>query len=310
MNIQFRHIRAFVMVATEKSFARAASRLNVSQPALSQTIIQLEEDIGFPLFARTTRRVELTEQGHRLFEKARRIQQSMDDFTGDARAIQLLLKNELRVGFLIGTAVEYIPTIIREFERRQPNARLILSEFDFTDPTAGLGDHKVDCGIIRPPVEIDDIHVVELAHEPCVACLPSGHRLAAQSTVTLADILDEPIIGAPGGGIWRDYWLATGYRGGRAPNVVLEVATVESELQAVATGKGISISADSTAKFYSRPGVEFRVIADMAPCVIGIGYRDTSNRLLAEFIDIVRGISSLFDQRPGMAAEAPGRLRG
>ncbi|MFK8252653.1 LysR family transcriptional regulator [Ancylobacter terrae] len=295
MNIQFRHIRAFVTVALEKSFARAAARLNVSQPALSQTIIQLEEDVGFPLFARTTRRVELTEEGQLLFDKARHIQRALEDFAGEAHSIQLSLKNELRVGFLIGTAVEYIPAIVREFERLRPNARLALSEFDFTDPTAGLRDHKVDCGIIRPPVELDDIQVVELAREPCVACLPVGHTLTTRKSVMLADILAEPIIGAPGDSVWRDYWLAMEHRGGRMPRVVLEAATVESELQAVATGKGISISAHSTAKFYSRPGVEFRIIEDMPACRIGIGYRDTSNRLLADFISIVRSASSLFE---------------
>ncbi|MCJ8142322.1 LysR family transcriptional regulator [Ancylobacter sp. A5.8] len=294
MNIQFRHIRAFVTVAIEKSFARAAARLNVSQPALSQTIIQLEQDVGFPLFARTTRRVELTEEGQRLFDKARRIQRAVEDFAGEAHSLQLSLKNELRVGFLIGTAVEYIPTIVREFERLHPNAHLALSEFDFSDPTAGLRDHKVDCGIIRPPIAIDDIHVVELAREPCVVCLPVGHPLAARTSVVLADILDEPIISAPGDSVWRDYWLAMEHRGGRMPKVVLEAATVESELQAVATGKGISISAESTAKFYSRPGVEFRIIDDMPACRIGIGYRDTSHRLLADFIAIVRSVPSPF----------------
>lgn len=293
MNIQFRHIRAFVAVAKEKSFARAAARLNVSQPALSQTIIQFEENIGFAVFERTTRSISLTKPGELLLEKALTLSRHIDGFHTEIHALQQSVHNELRVGYLIGTAVEFIPAIVREFKRRHPDATLHMTEFDFTDSSAGLASGKVDCGIIRPPIDIGDIKIVELAREQCVACLPTGHRLSGQDTVVLDDILDEPFVAAPTHGTWRDYWLANDYRVGRPANVVFEAATVESELQAVATEKGISITADSTAKFYARPGVIFKPITDMAPCVIAIGYRDSANRLVRDFISVVRDISDI-----------------
>lgn len=291
MNIQIRHIRAFIAVADEKSFARAAERLNVSQPALSQTIIQFEETLGFPVFERTTRSVTLTQSGERLLARARTLNKDIDVFQGEARALQLALKNRLRVGYMIGTAVQFIPAIIREFERIRPGASLDLQEFDFSDPTAGLRDGKVDCGIIRPPVDLDDIEIVAIAREKCVVCLPTGHRLAQQETVELDDILDEPIVAAPVPGVWRDYWLANDYRVDRPAKVVFEAATVESELQAVASGRGISITADSTAQYYARPGVVFRPIVDMRECVIAIGYRGQPNRLVADFISVVNRVS-------------------
>jgi len=291
MNIQVRHIHSFIAVANEKSFARAASKLNVSQPALSQTIIQLEETLGFPVFERTTRSVSLTPAGEKLLIGARTLNRSLEAFYGEARSLQLALKNELRVGYMIGTAVQFIPAIIREFERIRPGATLHLQEFDFSDPSAGLRDGKVDCGIIRPPIDLDDIDIVEIAREKCVVCLPTGHRLSRQDTVVLDDIFDEPIISAPVPGIWRDYWLANDYRVDRPAKVVFEAATVESELQAVASGRGISITADSTAQYYARPGVDFRPIADMRECVIAIGYRGTPNRLVADFISVVNRVS-------------------
>lgn len=291
MNIQIRHIRSFIAVAEEKSFARAAERLNVSQPALSQTIIQFEETLGFVLFERTTRSVVLTKPGEALLSKAQKANRAMDDLQAGARTIQLSLKNELRVGFMIGTAVELIPEIVREFERRRPGAQLRLTEFDFTDPSAGLRDHKVDCAIIRPPVGLDDIELLEITREKCVVCVPSGHELARRAEVVLADVLDEPIVAAPLPGIWRDYWLAHHHRDGRPAKVVFEAATVESELQAVAMGKGISITAESTAKYYARPGVVFRPITDMEECSIAIGYYDTSNRLLADLVSVITEIS-------------------
>jgi DNA-binding transcriptional LysR family regulator len=291
MNIQVRHIHSFIAVANEKSFARAAEKLNVSQPALSQTIIQLEQTLGFPVFERTTRSVSLTPSGEKLLARARALSQSLEALYGEARSLQLALKNELRVGYMIGTAVQFIPAIVRAFERIRPGASLHLQEFDFSDPTAGLRDGKVDCGIIRPPIDLDGIDIVEIAREKCVACLPTGHRLSQQETVVLDDILDEPIIAAPVPGIWRDYWLANDYRVDRPAKVVFEAATVESELQAVASGRGISITADSTAQYYARPGVVFRPIVDMRECVIAIGYRGTPNKLVADFISVVNSVS-------------------
>jgi DNA-binding transcriptional LysR family regulator len=292
INVHLRHIHAFITVAQTKSFARAAEFLHVSQPALSQTIIQLEDSIGFPVFERTTRTVNLTSSGEKLLAKAHAIKKSEDVFREEVHRIQIALQSELHVGFMIGTAVEFIPAIVREFERVRPDAVLKLREYDFTDPSAGLKNGEVDCGIVRPPLELDDIEITEIAREKCVVCLPTGHRLRAKKSVTLDDILDEPIIAAPIPGVWRDYWLATEYRNNRPANVVLEVATVESELQAVAMGRGISITADSTARFYARPGVVFRDISDMRECTIAIGSRATSNALVADFISVVMRVSA------------------
>jgi DNA-binding transcriptional LysR family regulator len=288
MNIQFRYVRSFIAVASEASFARAAKRLHVSQPALSQTIIQCEQDIGVPLFERTTRSVVLTPAGQQVLEQALKLGKAMDLFHGELHAIRSALKATLRVGFMIGTAVQFLPEIAREFEKLRPDAQLLLEEFNFSDPSAGLGDGKVDCGLIRPPIGMDDIEVVEIAREKCVACLPSEHRLTLAKSVTLADILDEPIIAAPSRGIWREYWLASEHRHGRPAKVSFEAATVESELQAVASGKGISITSESTGNYYARPGVVFKPIEDMPECVIAIGYRPNSNSLIADFIQVAR----------------------
>ena len=291
MNIQLRHIRSFIAVAQEKNFARAAKQLSVSQPALSQTIIQLEQSVGFPMFVRTTRSVTLTAAGEKVLAKALTLKSSIDVFHDEVRAIQVALKSELHVGFMIGTAVEFIPAIVREFEKVRPEASLRMKEFDFSDPSAGLRDGQVSCGIIRPPVDVDDIEVVEIAREKCVVCLPSGHRLSANQTVTLDDILDEPIVAATTLGVWRDYWLANEYRRNRPAKVSCEASTVESELQAVASGRGISITAESTAKYYSRPGVVFKTIVDMRECVMAVGYRRTQNRLISDFIGVVKRVS-------------------
>jgi DNA-binding transcriptional LysR family regulator len=296
INVQLRHIHAFISVAQERSFARAAELMHVSQPALSQTIIQLEDNIGFPVFERTTRNVNLTISGEKLLAKALAMKKTEDQFQEEAWRIQVAMQSELRVGFMIGTAVEYIPEIVREFERVRPDAILHLKEYDFTDPSAGLRTGEVDCAIFRPPLDLDDIEISEIAREKCVVCLPTGHPLASNRSVLLEDILDEPIIAAPLPGIWRDYWLANDYRNNRPAKIVLEVATVESELQAVAMGRGISITAESTARFYARPGVVFRDISNMRECTIAIGSRAAPSKLVADFIAVVKRVSAQHHQ--------------
>lgn len=297
MNVQIRHVRSFIAVAQEKSFARAAKRLNVSQPALSQTIIQIEQTVGFPLFERTTRSVTLTPAGEKVLAKALAFNEAIELFQEGMRSLQSSLKSELQVGFMIGTAVEFLPAIVREFEKARPDVSLCLKEFDFSDPSAGLRDKKVHCGIIRPPIDVDDIEIVEIARENCVACFPTGHRLGERSAVTLSEILDEPIVAAPTPGIWRDYWLANDYRHNGPAKVSFEASTVESELQAVASGKGISITAESTAKYYSRPGVAFKTIADMPPCVMAVGYQRVPNGLIAEFVSIAKRVSAAYSSQ-------------
>lgn len=289
MNIQLRHIRCLLAVAAERSFARAAEKLAVSQPALSQTISQLEETLGFEIFQRTTRSVTLTKDGEALCDYAQRLNRSLDVFYKDVKSLQLSVHNSLRVGYLIGTAVEFMPRIMQEFERRRPNATLEFIEYDFNNPDAGLSTARVDCGIFRPPVDTPDLNIIEIAREKCVACMHEGHPLSLQDTVEVEQLLDEPFIAAPGGGIWRDYWLAGQYRQrGREARVVFEAATVDSELQAVAMRKGISITAESTARFYSRPGVVFRTISNMDDCVIAIGYKQQANPLIRELVEIAR----------------------
>lgn len=302
INIRFRHIRSFRAVAQEKSFARAASILGVSQPALSQTISQFEEVIGFRVFTRTTRHVDLTVSGRNLLEKAADLGKAMDDFHVDVIELRKSVTNTIRLGYLIGTGVELLPDLIREFERQRPSASIELVEFDFNTPDAGLAAALVDCAIIRPPIDTEGVSIVELAREPCVVCLPSGHRLARSSAVTIRQLMGEEFVAAPIPGVWRDYWLGGDHWEGKPPKVSFEAATVDSELQAVATGKGISITAESTAKFYARPGVEFKPILDMPTCAIAIGFKNKSRPLIHDLIAIAKTVAARHnDHSQGMS---------
>ncbi|GLS23585.1 LysR family transcriptional regulator [Labrys miyagiensis] len=283
INIDLRHLRAFAGVAAERNFMRAADRLHVSQPALSQTIRQLELRFGVRLFERTTHRVALTEEGAVLLKDTEEILQRIEALVVSAQDLAAGRQGTLRVGYLIGAAVDLVPNILRSFSEQFPLVNLALREFDFSMPEAGLADGSIDVAIIRPPIEDIGATCIPLLEEPCVACLPSAHRLAQAGSVSVYDLLDEPIVAAPGRGIWRDYWTANAYRQGRPPNIVYEAATFEGELQAVATGRGISITAEAARRFYARPGVSFVPIADMPPCPVAVALPKAPTMLARSF---------------------------
>jgi DNA-binding transcriptional LysR family regulator len=269
-NVGLRHLRSFVVLAEELHFARAAARLYVSQPALSQTIKQLEDATGLRLLERTTRRVDLTAEGASLREDAVQVLAQFERMMERARASAAGRRGALRVGYVIGAAVDIVPQVLRAHAEQCPGVQVQTTEFDFSQPAAGLDDGRSDVAIVRPPIDVAGVELSALATEPRVACLPESHRLAARDEVSVYELLDEPIIAAPGHGPWRDYWLCCEYRGGSEPPVVGEEATFEGEFQAVASGRGISITAHAAARFYARPGLRFPRISDIPPCEVAV----------------------------------------
>ncbi|MDB5983486.1 MAG: LysR family transcriptional regulatory protein [Pseudomonas sp.] len=265
--LDIRQLRAFVMVGDELSFVAAAARLYVSQPALSQTIRHFESSLGVSLFDRNTRKVALTEAGHTLLPQARDILKRIDQLGQTASDHAIGVRGSLKVGFLIGAGVDLMPKILSSFAKLFPQVNVIVKEFDFSAPDAGIGE-GMDVSVLRPPLDLTGIELITLVEEDCVACLPSSHRLADAESVSIYELLDDPIIAAPGSGIWRSYWTADRYRNANRAPIVHEASTVESELQAVASERGISITASSTARFYIRPGVAFPVIRDMPKCTV------------------------------------------
>jgi DNA-binding transcriptional LysR family regulator len=282
IGVDIRQLRAFAAVAAELNFVRAAKRLRLSQPALSQTIRQLELALGLQLFDRDTRHVSLTGAGTLILEDVHQVLERYQALIDRSRDLTRGRCGTLKVGYLIGAGVDIVPVIIRTFAEQFPDVHMILREYDFSTPEAGING-EVDVAILRPPIDCRDVELITLVEEPCVACLPQGHRLAAASSVSVFDLLDEPIVAAPGRGVWRDYWLACTYRNGRLPNVVFEAPTFESELQAVAAGRGISITAMAASRFYSRPGLAFPPINDMPPCHVSVAVPRDAPRLAHEF---------------------------
>lgn len=299
-SLQLRHIRSFLAVAERKSFVEAAAQLGVSQPALSQTINHFEQVLGIKLFTRTTRHVELTEQGQQLLKKSGDLDHEIRRYFNELRLLRDSTSATIRIGYLIGTGVQIMPEAVRRFEEKFPNVAVDLAEFDFNRPDVGLKDGTVDCAIVRPPIGLDNIQLDHLFYERCVVCLSERHPLTAYASLTFDQIKGVPVVAAPGVGVWRDYWLASDRRAGETLNVAFEAATLDSELQAVATQKGISITAESTEKYYARPGVTFRPLTDMSDCSVAIGYRNSGNPRTLDFVKIIKKVAESI--QPGVSS--------
>jgi DNA-binding transcriptional LysR family regulator len=255
-------LRYFAVLGEELNYRRAAERLFITQPALSTAIKQLEHQTGVTLFRRNTRAVALTDLGMvwlpRVQDALRGVDAAVDDLIATSRR-----DRRIRLGYLIGTGADVLFRLVRHFETAYPEISVEPREFDFSDPTAGLADGTTEVAIIRPPVDLPEHRMLILDAENWVACLPRDHRLAHRSELSIAELLDDPIVVAPGSaGRWRDYWMATDARNGKPPTIAAVAATYEEETTTIARGLGISFTSEASARLYDRQGIAYVPIVD------------------------------------------------
>lgn len=291
--VTYRQLRAFVVLASELHFGRTAEIIHVTQPALSFSIRQLEHAVGVELFRRTTRSVELTPAGKDFLTKVRPALKSLDDAMASARRWAEGTSGLLRIGYLIGAGLEELPRLLRRFADAYPDIRVETMEFDFSDPSAGLAKGEVDMAVLRPPVDVKNLSYAHLSEEGWVACVPRDHRLATRRAVRLAEVLSEPIVAAPASaGGWRDYWIAAAYRNDRPVTIAAEAATYEAEFTTVAQGKAISITSETSARYFRRPGVVFVPIKDAPPCTVALAWpRRNAAPAVRRFVRLARSDS-------------------
>ncbi|MFP5072627.1 LysR family transcriptional regulator [Pseudonocardia nantongensis] len=260
-----RQLRYFIVLAEELNYHRAAARLFISQPALSNAIKQLENQFGVALFERSTREVHLTDIGRSWLPEARNAIDHVDAAVDHLSTLSGGRRSRLRLGYLIGTGADMVFELVRGFEAAHPDIAVDPVEYDFADPTAGLADGRSSIGLIRPPVELPRLRSLVVDSETWVACLWRDHPLAERGEVRIGELLDDPIVAAPeSAGIWRDHWLAMDAR--NVPPTVAAVAnTYEAEITCVARGLGISFTTASSARLYDRPGVVYVPIVDRPP---------------------------------------------
>ncbi|MDN5661857.1 MAG: LysR family transcriptional regulator, partial [Brevibacterium aurantiacum] len=192
--MELRHFSAFLAVAQELHFGRAAETLHIAQPALSQMIRSLEKDLDVQLFERTTRRVRLTSSGEALIEPARSIQAQVEGARRIARAAKEGVVGRVRIGFGGTSGYSILSLLAREVAHRQPGISLELHPQTYSGESAlAVRDGTMDMGIISPPAPAGiAVHVIR--QERVMVAVPTSHELAEAESVSMADLKEQPFI--------------------------------------------------------------------------------------------------------------------
>jgi DNA-binding transcriptional LysR family regulator len=275
--VELRHLRAFVAVAEERSFTRAADRVRITQPALSRTIAALERLLGTALFLRDRRTVQLTPAGTRLLTHGRRVLTVLEEAVGEAGGEPATL----RVGFTWGSTAEYIAPIVRAFEGEHPDVTVLLRRYD--DTVAGLADGRTHLGFLPGLPEDDRLGTLVLVEEPRVAALPSTHRLAGRRQVRLNDLAgDAVVVNVVSGTTTMDLWDPA-----VRPATVARVRNVDEWMEAIATGRGVGLTPASTGRLYSHPEIRYVPVVDAPTVPIVLAWmRNAPHPLIADFVAV------------------------
>ncbi|HBO3383605.1 LysR substrate-binding domain-containing protein [Pseudomonas aeruginosa] len=291
--MELRHLRYFIAVAEELHFGRAAERLGISQPPLSQQIQALEEEIGARLFERTNRRVELTDAGRLFLDESRQVLAQVDKAVLLARRAHLGELGELKIGFTSSAPfTSTIPSSIHAFRKAYPDVHLDLQEMSSRQVLKALLEESLQVGVIRPLALPDAVHWVELFREPLVAVLRADHPLAAGSEdgLAIAALAEEPFVfflRSYGTGLY-DQVIALTRQAGFSPRIAQEASEAMTIIGLVSAGLGVSILPASFRRTRV-DGVVYRTLSDPeATTAVWLVRRQNEGSPLAlSFIDLV-----------------------
>ena len=289
--MELRHLRYFVAVAEELNFTRAAGRLHIAQPPLSQQIRQFEDEIGVRLLDRTGRRVKLTQAGEAVLTEARNTLSQANRIPAIAQRTLQGLGGTLKVGFSSAAAHTILPRVVRSFRSRFSEVKLQLHEMSTERQIERLRDASIDVGFVRLPLESPPASLVvkSIFREPLILAIPRGHTLSRSrlSTSVLADVpfIRFPRHVAPG---LYDQIDRICIRMGFRPNVVQEALEIQTTISLVAAGIGVAIVPESVRKLGWRQ-IVYRQLPQRDMTEMGMAYeRENRSGGLRLLLSIVK----------------------
>jgi DNA-binding transcriptional LysR family regulator len=295
MSIELRQLRYFVAVAEENHFGRAAARLHMTQPPLSQTIQLLESELGTLLFARTKRSVALTPAGTALLPEARRILQQAGALPDLARRAASGESGLLSLSFVSTADYSVLPPLLREFRERYPQVQTDLREATTDVQLEDLVHGRIDAGLLIPPLtdkaraELDYLTVLS---EPLILAAPTGLKgLRGKNAAPLKAVADIPLIIFPRriAPAFHDAILTCFRDAGLTPRIGQEAIQMQTIVGLVSAGMGIALVPQSVSNL-KRPGVEYKPLTDKTPTIeTGLAWRrDNMSPVLRAFLELLR----------------------
>lgn len=286
--MELRHLRYFTAVAETRHFGRAAEHLHMAQPALSQSIRQLEKELGTPLFTRTTRQVRLTPAGEFFQGEALRILAAVDNAARGVRRIAEGRQGLVRIAFTGSAAHTQLPRMARVVKTALPDLALEIHA-DLLTPTQleGLTDNSLDLAVLRPPRGgCDGVSQRIIESDPLLLAVAADHRLADEPVISMTDLRTEPFVlyssdhSAVNAAVLRSCSEA-----GFIPHRAHEAAGISVQLPLVSAGLGIAL-VPSSARAAPLAGVVFRDVADAGTVDLALAWRsDESNPAVLSVLD-------------------------
>jgi DNA-binding transcriptional LysR family regulator len=302
--VDLRQLRYVVVLAEELHFGRAARRLALTQPPLSQAIRNLEAELGARLFERTRRRVALTHAGAAFLEEAKatlaRAAQAMET----ARRAERGELGRLAIGYLAATAFTLLPLVLRDFARGHAGVKLELRELTLPQQFEALRRGDVQVGLLRPPVADPELDWETLMEERFVLALPAAHALCGLRRVPARRLAGEPFVMFPRqpGLVNHDLVMGFCLRHGFTPRVAQEAYQTHAVIGLVSAGIGVALVPQSAQRI-GLPGVAYRPLREATPLSrTALAWRrGDASPVLAAFRDVARRAAKEVNSRPSQS---------
>jgi DNA-binding transcriptional LysR family regulator len=286
--MELRHLRYFVAVAEQLHFRHAAEIVHVAQPALSQQIRQLEEEIGVTLFERSHHKVRLTPAGMAFYENAQRVLRQADQAVVKARKVEAGDAGTIRIGFVSTAAIRVLPVAMKRLQSQVPKAEIVLNELAAGEQIDGLYREQLDIGFVHARLSQDVLRTMVVARERLIAAVSASCKLARCRRVDLKDLASYTAImpaGHSASGFYEQVRMAYQLAGVR-PERVHNTRLLQTGLLLVAAGVGVSLVPESFQSIHVK-GVEYKRLKVQPPLVelVAAWRQDNSSPLLKRFIE-------------------------
>ena len=307
--MELRRFRYFVAVAEELHFRRAAERLHLAQPALSQQVKKLETELGVDLFNRTRRGVALTRAGAVFLEEARRVLRMADEAARAAQEAASGAVGRLRVGLLADAVPASVPRAIVRFSTRFPGVEVIPETLSARRAIEDVRAGRLDIAVVALPAPITGLKTTFLGEEGTVAAIADRHPLSGGTSVPVHRLADQRLVMLPRATnpAFHDGVIAACRDAGFTPSIIETTdPQIEHALLSVAGGAGIALVPASAADRYTTPGVRLLPLDPEGPvCEMALVTRPESDdeSLVAAFLSL-----ACEPARPRRLEPAPARL--
>ena len=281
-----RHLRSFVVLADEMHFGRAATRLFITQPALSSQIARMESDIGVRLFERSRRGIELTDSGRALLDKARESIRLADE--GVQLAIQASTADSgvIDVAYAPAAAFDVLPWLLRDWTREYPSITLRLREMTTGEQIPALLARDLQVGIVQSQIGHPQLSRLVIRRDPAVVALPEGHALASRTVIEVADLAGERLMVLPRTAAPAFFTVLEAAFDRRSGPLLDDMhGGLPRVMAMVAAGQGIGLThAGLTA--WKPPGVAFVPLASPVTIDTAVAWRtDSTSKVVTKLIE-------------------------